>query len=606
MNSYRPDIDGLRALAILPVMFFHAGFPGVSGGFIGVDVFFVISGFLITSILLREIDVGCFSILNFYDRRIRRIFPALFGTLLLTSLLAWFFLYPDELTIYGEALTATTFFLSNVYFWQEADYFARAAESRPLLHTWSLAVEEQYYIFFPLFLALVSRQGRNSAFICTAAFLVLSFLISVWGIHTKPVATFYLLPTRAWELLIGSLLAFRRLEPPQSPTLKTLLSALGLTLILAPVFAYTPATPFPGLAALAPCLGSALLIFVGSETSTPINKLLASRLLVGIGLISYSLYLFHWPVLVFARYALSVGHLSALQSTSAIAITFLLAFLSWRYIERPFRQRDTITQSRIFKLAGLTMALALVVGATGILTKGIPGRLSDDVLALVGAEHDKHDRARKCLNSPPRKVELENNCRIGASESGNPTFALWGDSHAASFLPALEEVALNNGTKGIFFGKSSCPPLSGVTRADLGATKSCPQWSDEVLKTLQANESIQIVYLVGRWGQYAEGDRYENESGAPTFIRDDTSTETSRKENKAVLARALERTVSALQAFQKEVVLVGPTPEIGINVPRSLASKSALDLARIFAPLLRHSRGDSRSHLTLLRPCRRI
>ena len=262
--QYRPDIDGLRALAVMVVILFHADIPGFSGGFVGVDIFFVISGFLITSIILKEINADNFSISRFYERRVRRIFPALFFVLAFTLIASYIIFYYKDFEAFGESLIATTLFASNILFWSQSGYFDTVATTKPLLHTWSLAVEEQFYIFFPLLLVAINRVSKSRYFGWLLCISLCSFFASIYGIYNHPVATFYLVPTRAWELLFGSLFAIGVIPELQSNFHRNILSILGLGFIAFSVFVYTELTLFPGVAALAPVMGAGMIIYSGT------------------------------------------------------------------------------------------------------------------------------------------------------------------------------------------------------------------------------------------------------------------------------------------------------------------------------------------------------
>src|SRR5882724_53425 len=337
---YRPEIDGLRAVAVLSVVLYHAGF-GCSGGYIGVDVFFVVSGFLITSLIWSDLEKGRFTFANFWERRARRIVPALVVVTLVTLVIGAVLLLPADLKNLGRASASQAVFTANIHYWLDSGYFAGESAEKPLLHTWSLAVEEQFYLIVPFIMWLTYRtkvlRGRAAVISILLTGFIISLALSIYGIHDFrfPSATFYLLPTRAWELLTGAIVAFL----PALPGLlgrrvtRELLSLSGLALILYPVLFYTAETPFPGLAALPPCLGTALLILangrIDSKAPTVIGRILSIRAVVFIGLISYSLYLWHWPLLAFSRYRayapLTVGNRIAI-----VAVGFALAVLSWK------------------------------------------------------------------------------------------------------------------------------------------------------------------------------------------------------------------------------------------------------------------------------------
>lgn len=336
--EYRRELDGLRAVAVVPVILYHLGVPGVAGGFVGVDVFFVLSGFFITRQIAYDLDLGAFSLLAFYDRRIRRLFPALVAMLLCSTVLAFLLLLPHDLERFGSTLAAAALSVSNVQLWRMADYFAPAAETLPLLHTWSLAVEEQFYIAFPLLMAAIWRLGSRRCIAIVAAITALSLALSIWGVWTRPAASFYLLPTRAWELSLGSLLALGAVPPPRNEDVRRLAATVGLLAILAAVVTFSARTPTPGLSALLPCLGCALVVWSGEgrEASTcapstvmrsPVMALLCAPPVVFTGLVSYSLYLWHWPIIVFVR-QVTIGHLSAWAVAGILVLTFAAATLS--------------------------------------------------------------------------------------------------------------------------------------------------------------------------------------------------------------------------------------------------------------------------------------
>ena len=333
---YRPEIDGLRAVAVLPVILFHAGIPGFSGGFVGVDVFFVISGYLITSILIKDLDAGNFSLTRFYERRARRILPALSFVMLCCLPFAWAWMIPTDLANFGQSLIAVSVFASNILFWKESSYFAAAAEEKPLLHTWSLAVEEQFYLLFPLVIWALWRFGRQPIFWLIVLVTGASLALSELGWRFKPDANFYLIPTRAWEFMIGALCALSAAR--QKPS--HILGLVGLGMILAAIVIFDKSTPFPSLYALVPVIGTALVIQYGGAGSLA-GRLLSLKPMVAIGLISYSAYLWHQPLFAFARLRLTEApSLEVLLILSALSL--VLAAFSWRFVEQPFRRKDRI------------------------------------------------------------------------------------------------------------------------------------------------------------------------------------------------------------------------------------------------------------------------
>lgn len=386
---HRPEIDGLRALAVIPVILFHAGFDWFSGGFVGVDVFFVISGYLITSILITERQAGRFSVLSFYERRARRILPALFLVMLACLPVAWLWMTPLQLESFSQSLMAVPVFGSNFLFWRITGYFDSDAEEHPLLHTWSLGVEEQYYILFPVILLLLWRLGSKRLVWLIALMAVISLWLSQWllGVGFED-SSFFLAPPRAWELLIGSMLAL--VMGQQSPAVQVrtgfanALAVVGLALIIVSVAVYEQSTQFPGVRALLPTVGTALVIGFGRE-QTLVARLLSIKWIVGIGLISYSAYLWHQPLFAFARIYTREPP-SELVFGGLAVLSLGLAYLSWQFVELPFRNRAKFTRTQIFASSAAASILLLAVGAAGHFSSGFEtaykGRLAPDDLEL--------------------------------------------------------------------------------------------------------------------------------------------------------------------------------------------------------------------------------
>ncbi|MEZ5536017.1 MAG: acyltransferase [Thiolinea sp.] len=373
--QYRKEIDGLRAFAVIPVILYHAGISGFSGGFVGVDIFFVISGYLITSIIIGELETGKFTIAGFYERRARRILPALFFVMLAALPFAWWLLLPHELTGFGRSMLAVTVFASNILFWQESDYFATDSELIPLLHTWSLAVEEQYYVIFPVLLMLCWKFGLRRVTVIIASIAIISLGLAEWGWRHDASANFYLLPSRAWELMAGAGCALylgHNARPGGAPA--QWLSLTGLVLLILSVFWLDDSVPFPSLYAIPPVLGTALVILF-AHPGTWAGKLLSLPVFVGIGLISYSAYLWHQPMFAFARlYYADEPALFIILGLATLA--FVLAAFSWRFIEPPFRQRQNFSRRQIFLMAFAGSLVFIVVALTLILLDGVPARFN--------------------------------------------------------------------------------------------------------------------------------------------------------------------------------------------------------------------------------------
>jgi peptidoglycan/LPS O-acetylase OafA/YrhL len=429
--KYRAEIDGLRALAVLPVILFHAGFELFSGGFVGVDVFFVISGYLITTILIEDIEHDRFSLVNFYERRARRILPALFFVMATCIPFAWMWLLPGQMKDFSQSLVAVSLFASNILFWLEGGYFEAAAEEKPLLHTWSLAVEEQFYLLFPIFLIVAWRFGKNRVFWMIAIMAALSLLLSEWGWRNKASENFYLAPTRAWELFAGSLAA---LVVQQTGVQKNdSLSLLGLAAIILAIFAYDETTPFPGVYALLPVLGVVLLILF-ADKATLAARILSTKGFVGIGLISYSAYLWHQPIFAFAR--ILYDEFTPVLMTILVIVSMTCAYFSWRFIEKPFRDRSNFSRTKIFFLSIIFCIAFITLGLLGHFKQGfedrVYGSLNEKIRAIAVVWHFS--------NYPPHPlIEQDENgyMRIGEKFDAIASTVIFGDSHALQYHHAI-------------------------------------------------------------------------------------------------------------------------------------------------------------------------
>ncbi len=371
--QYRAEIDGLRALAVIPVVLFHAGIAGFSGGFVGVDIFFVISGYLITSIILSEQQKERFTLTGFYERRARRILPALMLVTLLSTVAAWYLLLPAELVDYGKSLASVGVFASNILFWTQSDYFAQTSEFIPLLHTWSLAVEEQFYLIFPVFMIASAAMLKSKRLLVLTVVAIVSFLFCEWAWRNAPEANFFLAPSRMWELLAGVFCAFYLQQPRDpSPLIKQIASALGLLMLVYSIIFFDKTIPFPSVYALLPVLGTALIILF-TDKNTLVGQLLSVPFIVGIGLISYSAYLWHQPLFVFARLS-SLEELSVSMLLGLSLLAFIMAYISWRWVEKPFRNRNWLSQRQILWMAGLCSLVLIGLGLMFVFGGGFDER----------------------------------------------------------------------------------------------------------------------------------------------------------------------------------------------------------------------------------------
>ncbi|HEY3694523.1 acyltransferase family protein [Phenylobacterium sp.] len=513
--SYRADIDGLRAVAVLPVVLFHAGIPGLGGGFVGVDVFFVISGYLITSIIRDDLARDRFSILRFYERRVRRILPVLFGVLIVTTVAATALFLPEDFRNFGKSLLATALFGSNVQFWREADYFDAPALTKPLLHTWSLAVEEQFYILIPPALMLLSRWRSQWLVLGVLGVSVAASLaVSVWAVDHAPRAAFYLLPARAWELLIGSLLAYGAFPKIKHQAAVELLGAAGLLAILASAALYTEATPFPGLAALPPTVGALLVLYSGEGRATAVSRLLAVQPLRFVGLISYSLYMWHWPIIVLARYW-NIRPITGLGAVGLVAASLFAAWLSWRYIERPFRapQAARLPRPALFARVAVAMVAAVACGAAIDKLKGAPARMSPAALAILERKQ-YNDPLRSCHMAFAHHMKLPDLCIRGAP-GVEPSFLMVGDSHAGALAHGVFEAARLESVSGYQLSDAGYRPIAPILKR--GEQKKYAYMNRMLVGLLDGHPELKTVVVVVYWRQ-AMQDSYIAPGGAPASL----------------------------------------------------------------------------------------
>lgn len=455
--TYRPDIDGLRAVAVLSVLLGHLNMTYLTGGFVGVDIFFVISGYLISAIILTEIEQSRFSVLRFYERRIRRIFPALFCVLLVVSIVAFVYLLPSELISYCKALLATVGFVSNFYFLSNSNYFDLPTTS-PLLHTWSLAVEEQFYLVFPPFLLMIRWLFRRRFKIVITVVAVVSFIVSVIVVKYDQNNAFYMLYSRAWELLIGTMLSQRMFPRLGSRWSRNVVTFVGACLLAYPILFYTLQTPFPGLGALMPCVGTALIIGAGDSGPSLVNSALSWRPVVFVGLISYSLYLWHWPVLVFQQMGIITPDVHELPQQLAVlltrhrlnlifdfAIPFVLATLSWRFVERPFRTGKLRLSGRpLFAFASVLICVFISVALVAETEQGFPNRFSRASLQVAAqsdmTEFGETTRGGKCFIGMDTHFEQFDFKDCLREDSSKSNYLLLGDSKAAMLYYGLSQI----------------------------------------------------------------------------------------------------------------------------------------------------------------------
>ncbi len=601
--TYRPDIDGLRALAVLGVVLYHAGVPLTGGGFTGVDIFFVISGYLITANIVKDRAAGRFSLAAFYERRVRRILPAFFAMTALTTVAACIVLLPEQLRHYGGSMVSSVLFTANIYFHGKTGYFDAPAADKPLLHVWSLAVEEQFYMVFPLLLlgafALAARKGWMRAPLWLAGGLALgSFILAELAVRRlagDPTLAFYMMPWRIWEFMLGALLALRPLPQP-GPRWREVPAALGLLLITASMALYTHATPFPGAGALPPVAGAALVIWFGKGTLT--GRLLATPLLVGIGLISYSLYLWHWPLLVLPQ-AWAAEPLDMGTKLAWMGLAMAAAYASWRWVETPVRTRRILPTRRRVLIAMAACALLLIAAGIGLKSsKGWPQRLPAQVRALDHARTSSDPRRHECFKMnaklDKRDITPATACVYGAMDV-TPTWALWGDSHASSLVAPLGALAAQHGTALRFYGMSGCMGLPGAVAS--GRPEACEAFNQAVMAELRARAEITTIVLMSRHAGYvlpllpSHGlQDAARENLVEATLNNPSHSLKTQAEKLAYFGTGLQSLLEELVGMGKRVVLFYPVPEPGRDVP-SLLAMAALrgqDPAQITTPRQRH------------------
>lgn len=576
--TYRPDVDGLRAIAVLSVIVFHLSRSILPGGYLGVDIFFVLSGYLITSIIWREIAAGDFSIARFYDRRVRRIMPALLVVLFATTIASALLLLPIDLIGFARSVFATLGFVANVYFWRDTGYFDRVAEEKPLLHLWSLGVEEQFYVLFPLLVLLLARKAKAWASISIAGLCFGSLIVNVfalkWGAFLP---AFYFLPSRAWELGAGALIA---LIPPTvmlAPRTMAVYGYAGAALIILSIATggqfNLPFIP----ESLLIVIGTSLLIYSGSSEKHLLIRLLSWRGLVFVGLISYSLYLWHWPIIVLSKYYL-VRDLTIPEMGCALAVMIIMATLSWRYIERPFRASTVSLQTvRYVALAGvIVVAMAAL---TIIARAGFPERLNP-AAAQLNAAVGTHYR---CAVSDYLYFEQSHACllELPSHDPEDADIVLLGNSHALMYAPVFQNIIHDLSLNGLLVPATGCLPTY-----DFNVSSACIELANRNIDGVIKLKRARVVVLGTTWNEL---------------------------ESSKIMVNGLDRTINRLILAGKQVVLIGPiaTPKwdvasiTGRNLAFGRPTKRPLyaslqDFQSEYANVIAHF--EQRNDLVFVRP----
>jgi len=560
-RTHRRDIDGLRGLAVAGVVAYHFGL-GVPGGYGGVDVFFVISGFLIAGIIKSELEAGIFSIANFYVRRIRRILPALTVCLIASTIAATLFLFPSDFKAYGLSLLAAALSVSNFHFMSKTGYFDSEATQKPILHTWSLGVEEQFYIVFPLLLLLLFRYARKSILPVLWILVIGSLVYSCHGVAKDADKAFFSTAGRAWELGIGALLAFGALPKLRARGLLEAEAAIGVGLVAFCFLCYTDQTRFPGLAALPLCLGTALIIHSGTPSqTTAVASLLSSRPIVGLGLISYSVYLWHWPLLVFGLYRWP-SIFSGTGSHTALwllgSVSFGIGALSWAFVEQPFRRMQRLPRATAFISGGLATVLTIAIAS---MVDKRPTWLQHWPQPIQAMQFKKTVSGDK--RGLARAEGWPDNTYIVGEPGSEPDTVVWGDSHGVAMIPGFVSYQRATGQGAIIAAQPGCRPLVSVSLRQNRRGDGCERHNAEVFDAILQQHGVKRVILIGFWSVLAK--RLGRDPNGDIALRENGS------EHGQIFEAALRSLIGKLTERGKEVVIVGPIPIQKFNVTPAVA-----------------------------------
>ena len=569
--KYRPEIDGLRALAVVPVILFHAGFELFSGGFVGVDVFFVISGYLITTIIIEDIENKCFSIVNFYERRARRILPALLFVMLACIPFAWIWMLPSQMKDFSASIFSVSVFLSNLYFMSQINYFAPYAELNPLLHTWSLSVEEQFYLFFPPLLLFLLKPGRRFAIIGIFLFAASSLIFSELAWRENQARNFFFSLGRIWEIFAGSIAAF--IVQRRGVQNNNFIAILGLAAIVFSIFAYDESIPFPSFYALVPVLGVFFIVLYANK-ETIAARVLSTKAFVGIGLISYSTYLWHQPLFAFARIK-SASEPSHLLMFLLAICSLGLAYLSWRYIEIPFRNKAKVDRNKIFFTSLFCLVLFAGFGFIGYKTNGYPDREWLSVFADLSYDNSSLGYA-KC-NDELDTVEPKLHYCLKANEK--VSHILLGDSHADDKFHGLVQNSLHN--EWMLIGHPSCPPLMNVNVESINGTE-CTERLNKIFNFFNEHEDISTVVIsfshIYPLSNFIAADHIRRKYKASDIVLEDRVGNATTPID--VFEVGLRRTIEYLRNKRINIVILTDIPELEFMPEYCLVNKVSCEFNR--------------------------
>lgn len=577
--KYRADIDGLRAIAVLCVIFYHYGVAWFPGGYVGVDVFYVISGYLISSLIFRQLRQSKFKFTDFYFRRIRRLVPAYFVVVLVVSVVAFYLMLPIDFYKYGKSLVAATVYSSNILFFKNSGYFDASSELKPLLHTWSLSVEEQFYIVFP-FLAWILYKLNNLLKATVFVLLtIVSFFAATYYIQIDQSAVFYLYPFRAWEMFIGVILALELLPEINSKASSIFLMILGLSLIIIPSVLYTSITLFPGWTALAPCIGAALLIYSGACNQTPLHLLLSNSLTVSIGKISYSLYLWHWPIFVFFTYVTN-DNLTILQISIILILTFLFSYISWKFVEIPFRTGKapaSASKISVFSLASAISILFVVFGYGVYRTNGMPGRFTPEENRYARAASDLFGSFESCnMNEDNNVFPGLPYCAVGDPESADDLILVWGDSHAGAFKDGLTATLEKHNMDALIVWSGGCPPLFDIEKHESVSSKiiddKCTFRNYAIKEFIKERYcDIRALILIGRWSYYINGNGFGIDADNTIRLWNTDEKYNEKETQEDIFLQSFENTIDQLKLYKFPIYVVEQPPEFSEFTARKYA-----------------------------------
>ncbi|MEA2880790.1 MAG: hypothetical protein QOH32_9 [Bradyrhizobium sp.] len=546
-RAYREDIDWLRAIAVLSVVAFHFEAPAVFGGFAGVDIFFVISGYLITGIIQSEVGSGSFSFARFYERRVRRLLPALYVMVALTAIPSFWYLLTSERHEFFRSVAAVVTFTSNFFFLAQTGYFDHAAVEKPLLHTWSLAVEEQFYVALPVLMWLLLRSAKGSRLRLPVALVglsVASFALCIWLMKTDRSATaFFMSPPRAWEFLIGGIVAVEGFPLLRNVMLRRIARGIALVMLAIPVFSLRQGPGFPGFNALLPCIGAALFIWSGIGVPTfSRNAFSPLEITRFFGRISYSLYLWHWPLFTFARFSKTSLTLGPFDKVALFALTVAISYLSWRFVEQPLRRGGLVpTRRAAFRIAGISTMALLAASAAGVFLSNSATEADRNAQRLEAYDNYAYQplyRYGSCFVQ--NFAAFDDRCL--AMAAGKSNVLLWGDSLAAHYFHGFEKAFGPNTVNILQATQAACMPTLATASQGLAA---CRQFAAR-MEAFFAGNKPDLVVLSADWGEYARGARFDG------MIAD------------------LKQTVARLTATGVRVVLLGPPVQFRSRLPSML------------------------------------